>query len=270
MLYTLESGIMVSLQIRDKTMFHRLQNFYKTILAGVVLSALAIQPVFAGDVDVIKKRLTQMIGPEVSQAKITKTDIGGLYQVQVGLTVVYMSADGKFLLNGNLVDLDSNKNLTRQAQAEVRKVSLAKIPKSSLIVYPAKETKHVITVFTDIDCPYCKRLHKEIPKLNEAGVEVRYAAYPRSGIKDRRTGELTESYKTMVSVWCAENPAKVMDDAMVGIPPESKSCDNPVQNHMMQALEMEVNGTPNMIFENGNIIPGFAPAHEILKELKSS
>ncbi len=240
-----------------------------SILSVALMSSIFVQSVSANGAEQVRKQLSQMIGPDAQSAEITKTEIDGLYQVQMGLTVVYMSANGQFLMNGNLIDLSTETNLTAQAQAKVRKAALAKVSASSMIVYPAENEKRTISVFTDIDCPYCKRLHKEIPKLNKAGVTVRYLAFPRAGIQ-KRTGELTESYKTMASVWCAKDPAKTMDDAMVGLPPEEKMCDNPIKDHLISAQELEINGTPNIIFDNGNIVPGFAPAHEILKEMKKS
>jgi len=241
-----------------------IKNTIKTSLVASLLGATLLQPVMAADEPAkVKERLQQMIGADASQAKVTKTDIQGLYQIQLGLTVVYMSADGKYMMNGNMIDLDSDKNLTRSVQAETRKQMLSGIKESSMIVYPAKDQKHTITVFTDIDCPYCKKLHKEIPALNKAGVTVRYLAYPRAGFN-------SPAYNDAVSVWCAEDKAKTMDDAMAGLAPEAAKCENPVREHMVRAQMFEVNGTPNMILDNGNMIPGYAPAREIIKMLKES
>lgn len=245
-------------------------NKLVAVLAAMIMSMVLTAPAVGDDKAKIKERLKQLVQGDVSKVEITPTSLKGLYQIQLGLTVVYMSADGKYMLNGNMLDLENDKNLTKMAQAKVRKAAMAKVDKSGMIVYPAKNEKHSITVFTDIDCPYCKKLHREIPDLNKAGISVRYVAYPRSGVRDRRTGQLTKSYQTMVSVWCADDKAKMMDDAMVGIPPEVKSCDNPVQEHMMHAQMLEVNGTPNIIFENGDLYPGYVPAKELIKLLNKS
>lgn len=245
-------------------MIKQLQKKLVTTLALGLLGGALMQPAVAADEKAeIKKRLTQMIAGDANQAEITKIGIPGLYQIQVGMTVVYMSADGKYLMNGNVIELDTNTNLTRQAQAKARKAAMALIPEESMIVYPAKNEKHEITIFTDIDCPYCKKLHKEIPALNEAGVTVRYLAYPRAGLG-------SPSYFKAVSVWCADDKAKMMDDVMLGMPAEKKQCENPVRDHMIQAQVFEVNGTPNIIFDNGDLLPGYAPAKEILKLLKKS
>ncbi len=242
-------------------------NLYKKIgisIASGLVGLAVLQPVnAAGDISKVEQRVQQLVGADAGQAKISETKIPGLYQVQLGLTVVYMSADGNYLMNGNMIDLANDKNLTRSVQAETRKSMLSKIPESSMILYPAKDEKHTITVFTDIDCPYCKKLHKEIPALNKAGVTVRYIGYPRAGLN-------SPSYNKAVSIWCSADRAKMMDDAMKGMSPEAKSCENPVRNHMMQAQIFGVNGTPNIIFDNGNMVPGYAPAQEIIKMLKES
>lgn len=221
----------------------------------------------AEDYAAIQERLQTLVGPDATKAKVSATEIPGLYQIQLGMTVVYMSKDGKFLVNGSVVNLDTQTNLTKQAQSVVRKAALADIPEKSMIVYPAKEgkdkAKHTITVFTDIDCPYCAKLHKEIPELNKAGINVRYLAYPRAGMG-------SASYSKAVSVWCADKPNQSMDDAMVGIPPENKQCLNPVRDHMMQAEVFEVNGTPNIILDNGELLPGYVPAKKLIEMLKTS
>lgn len=210
----------------------------------------------------VRSRLQVMIPPsEASQAKISATGIQGLYQVQLGMTVVYLSADGQFLINGNVIDLDTSTNLTQQVQFEFRKAIMAEMSQESMIVYPAAagvdKAKHSITVFTDIDCPYCVKLHKEIPLLNAAGINVRYLAYPRSGPN-------TPSYFKAVSAWCADDPVKSMDDAMSGLAPKNKQCKHPIDEHMSFANRLEVNGTPNILLENGDLLPGYVPARKLI------
>ena len=248
-----------------------IKTIQKKLLVSLVSSAMLLTaaPIIqaAEDTSAIQERLQTIIPNDAKNAQITATPVPGLYQIQIGMTVVYMSKDGKHLVNGNVIDLDTNKNLTKQTQNKERKLALSNIAESSMIVYPAKggkdKAKHTITVFTDIDCPYCAKLHKEIPALNEAGVNVRYLAYPRSGMG-------SPSYFKAVSVWCAKDPLKSMDDAMVGLPPENKQCQNPVRDHMMQAQIFEVNGTPNIILDNGELLPGYVPAKELIKTLSSN
>lgn len=237
-----------------------------SLVASAVMLSMALPTQVNADAAKVKAQLQQMIGDDAKGAEITKSPVDGLYQVQLGLTVVYMSADGQHMLNGSMIDVKTNKDLTSAAQAKTRKAMMAKLDEKDMIVYPADKPKHTITVFTDIDCPYCRKLHNEIPALNDAGVTVRYLAFPRSGVMDRN-GQLTKSYLKSVSVWCADDRAKVMDDAMNGLNPEPKKCDNPVISHLKQTQEFNVNGTPNIIFDDGRLVGGYAPAKDLIEML---
>lgn len=251
---------------------HRLKPFLSqyftkslAVLGLCSISTLAIAQVSAQTQSSIQAQLQKMI-PNAPQAEITKTPVDGLYQVALGMQIVYMSADGKFLLNGSLIDLERDTNLTKAASSTMRKQAMQKISESSMVVYPAKgsnggKDSRYMTVFTDIDCPYCSKLHKEIPVLNEAGITVRYLAYPRSGIG-------SNSYKKAVSVWCSDTPAKTMDAAMNKQSIETKTCDNPVKQHMVEAQRFGVNGTPNIVLDNGELLPGYVPAQELIKIFK--
>jgi thiol:disulfide interchange protein DsbC len=232
----------------------------KFLLSVSLVSSIAMN-VSAADTTAIEAQLKTLL-PNAPEAVITATPIEGFYQIQVGMTVVYMSRDGKYLLNGNLIELETRENLTDLAKSVARQSAMQKISESSMIVYPAKgKQTHFITVFSDIDCPYCAKLHKEIPALNEAGITVRYLGYPRSGMG-------SPSYHKAVSVWCAKDSLKAMDSAMLGKPVENKVCVNPVRDHMMQAKYFEVNGTPNIILDNGDLLPGYVPAKELIKIIK--
>ena len=237
-------------------MFH-MRNF----LLSVSLASSLVMNVSAADTTAIQAQLKAML-PNAPDAVITATAIEGLYQVQVGMTVVYMSADGKYLLDGSLIELETRDNLTDIARSSARQSAMKNISESSMIIYPAegKET-NFITVFSDIDCPYCAKLHKEIPALNAAGITVRYLGYPRAGMG-------SSSYHKAVSVWCAKDRAKTMDDAMLGKSVDNKVCVNPLRDHMMEAKRFEVNGTPNIILDNGELLPGYVPAKELIKILK--
>ena len=194
------------------------------------------------------------------QAEVTATPLKELYQVTLGPMVVYMTADGQYLVMGKILDLKNGVNLTERAKAKAVKSALSKVPESNMIIYPAKgQAKHFITVFTDIDCPYCHRLHKEVPKLNTAGITVRYLSYPRAGIGSR-------SYDKAVSVWCAKDRAEAMNQAMQGkITP--RTCQNTVANQFELAQAFQVNGTPTIILESGQIIPGYIPAQKLIQLL---
>ncbi|MBE0493696.1 MAG: DsbC family protein [Thiomicrospira sp.] len=233
----------------------------KKALPGLVVGALSFNIAMADTTtDKIQQKLNEII-PNAPAAQISASPVEGLYQVIVGPNVIYMTADTEFLFNGNLIKLATRENLTESAKNAARKQTLDAIPTESMIEFPAKgKTKATITVFTDIDCPYCKKFHKDVPKLNAEGITVRYLAFPRSGVD-------TPSYQKMVSVWCADDRAKTMDQAKQGANPASKNCANPVKDHMMQAQLFGINGTPTIIFEDGNMVPGYVPAEELIPAL---
>ena len=204
-----------------------------------------------------------MAGTDQPEVKIEATPIQNLYQVTLGPMVVYMSGNGQYLFTGKIIDLAHRVNLTDLARQKAVKATLAKVPESSMIIYPAKgQQKHVITVFTDIDCPYCHKLHQEIPKLNAAGITVRYLSYPRAGIGSK-------SYQKAVSVWCASDRNQAMNDAMQG-KITSKNCQNTVADQYQLAQVFNVSGTPTIILEDGRVIPGYIPTEKLIQLLNSS
>lgn len=233
-------------------------SIVKRFTLSVIFFAVSSQAM-AGEA-AIQKKLNQLI-PNAPAANIKESVIPNLYEVSLGGKIIYMSSDGQYIVNGHIIDLDTRENLTEQALNKTRKTTLDRLSASSMIVYPAQgQKKRTITVFSDIDCPYCRKLHKEIPVLNQAGIEVRYMAYPRAGIG-------SEAYKKAVSVWCAQDSAKAMDKAMTNGHVTSKTCQNPVQKHMQQAEMFGVTGTPYILFDSGKMIPGYAPAKELIKLL---
>ncbi len=130
----------------------------------------------------LKAFLSRVVPGETPDA-IEETPLPGIYQVVYGGEIFYFSAKGRYMLRGDLIDLKTKTNLSEQTRSKTRKAALARVKKDSMIVYPAKgETKHVLTVFTDVDCPYCRKLHEGMAEMNEFGIEVRYLAFPRAGI----------------------------------------------------------------------------------------
>ncbi|MDX1347353.1 MAG: DsbC family protein [Thiomicrorhabdus chilensis] len=236
-------------------------HFLKKSAIALGLVTMFSSVATADDKQVIQAQLNKII-PNAPQAQIEPSVVSGLYEVSVGPMVIYMTADGQYVFNGSLINLETRENLTDTAKSEARKQAMSKVSIDSMIVYPAKgDEKHHITVFTDIDCPYCHKMHKEIPALNEAGITVRYLSYPRAGMG-------SPSYKKAVSVWCSDKPEEQMNLAMKGQAIEPKSCKNPVAEHMQQAQVFGVNGTPNIILDNGAMLPGYVPAKEVIKILQ--
>jgi len=222
---------------------------------SVLVCATSVQ----ADEAAVAKGLAKVI-PEVTAKDVFKTPISGLYQVNAGARVFYASDDGRYIIQGELVDLVKRENLTANALKYARKTTLAKVDEKSMIIFPAKNAKHTVTIFSDIDCGYCRKLHAELSDYTDAGITVRYLFFPRSGVN-------TESYFKAVSVWCAADRNKALTDAKLNNKIDSKTCDNPIDAHMKLAKEFGVNGTPAIIADDGTMIPGFVPAAQLVEHM---
>lgn len=187
--------------------------------------------------------------------------IPNLYEVMYGTEVVYVTADGKYFLAGDLIDMDSRQNLTEVAKRSVIKDLLHK-KDNKPVVFKADDEKYKLTVFTDIDCPYCAKLHREVPELNKKGVTVEYLMFPRAGLA-------SNSYKKAVSMWCADDQNQAMTDAKERKPIPEKTCDNPIADQYNLGGEIGVNGTPALITESGKMIPGYVPADRLVRMLEA-
>ena len=198
-------------------------------------------------------------------AKITDaqpTEVPNLYWISFeGMPSVYATADGKYILQGEIVRLGGKElhNVSQNLQAANAKKLFDQLKTEDLIVYPAKgKTKHVVYVFTDASCPYCHKLHAEIPELNKMGIEVRYVAFPRQGLG-------SPGDKQLQAVWCSADKKAAMDKMVDGKEIKAAKCENPVSKQFQLGQSIGVNGTPAIVLENGQVIPGYQPAAQVAK-----
>jgi thiol:disulfide interchange protein DsbC len=212
-----------------------------------------------GDTEKLKARLQQRL-TEISISELKPAPVPGLYEMVFGTRVAYVSADGQYMLTGDLIDLASSRNLTALRRSGLVLKSIDAMGEANMIVIGPAKPKRTLTVFTDVDCPYCARLHLEVPKLTQAGVKVRYLLYPRAG-KD------TETYRRAVAVWCAKDRKQAIGIAKSGGKLEMKSCTNPVEEHVRLGHAVGVEGTPTIVMDDGRVLPGYAPAAELLSAL---
>ena len=200
--------------------------------------------------------------PAMKIDSVTPSEIKGLYEVIVGANIFYVSEDGKYLLQGRLVDVAARKDLTEGKLSGTRKKAIEKIGQDNMIVFKAKIPKYTVSVFTDIDCGYCRKLHSEIDQYLAQGITIQYLFFPRAG-------KGSDSYNKAVSVWCAKDRNAAFTNAKKGNTPEAKTCDNPVDEHMQLGADFDVKGTPMIVTEKGNIYPGYLPAKELFEALES-
>lgn len=203
----------------------------------------------------VKSALEKLL-PGVKADSIQNTPIDGLFQVAFGPRVMYISEDGRYLIQGNMMDLTTRKNLTEPAQADAMLSSLGKVGEENMIVFKPEKEKYTATVFTDIDCGYCRKLHSQMDEYLAKGIKIRYLFFPRSGPD-------TESFNKSVSVWCADDRNEAMTIAKSGQSVESKTCSNPVRNHFELGMAMGVRGTPAIITDKGKLLPGYIPPDEL-------
>lgn len=232
----------------------------KKIINIAALSMLGLTlSVAHADEEAIKQALAKSM-PSVKVSSVKPSEISGLYEVTVGGNIVYASNDGKYLIQGHLIDVAGRKDLTEEKLGGARKQALDKLGQDKMIVFKPKESKYTVSVFTDIDCGYCRKLHSEIDQYMAQGITVQYLFFPRAG-------KGSDSYHKAISVWCADDRKAALTAAKKGDTPPAKTCTNPIDEHMQLAEDFEVKGTPMIVTEKGNIFPGYLPAKQLAEAL---
>ena len=232
-----------------------------SVVVAALLAGAGFQSVqAAGEVPPALAARLAVLAPGASPDHVVETGVAGVYEVRFGSIVVYLSEDGRYMLRGDMVDLDGGRNLTEEARSIARAEIVGALGEAELIVFAPEVVKHSVTIFTDVDCGYCARLHRQMADYNRLGIEVRYAAFPRAGVG-------SDTYDTMVSVWCASDPHTAMTDAKAGRAVETARCDNPVSEQYDAGQAIGVRGTPAIILESGELIPGYVPPEELASRL---
>ena len=270
------------------------------VIAEPTNSLLVVDPIVQ-----VEARLRSAFGPDVKVNGVTPLASGQLVEVQLqDGSSIHMTPDySHFIYRDELYQIAATGvvNVTEQRQMPVRANAMAAIKDSDTVLFPAiGDEKAVISVFTDIDCGYCQKLHQEIPQLNKLGISLLYVAYPRAGIKDRRNGELTDSYRKINYVWCqadrqdamttvkssqrslnrvgrqvqggnasseVENAFRALSIKMSNILASSRDCDAPITEQYVLGQQLGVAGTPAIIVDDGTLIPGYVQADELAKRL---
>jgi thiol:disulfide interchange protein DsbC len=197
-----------------------------------------------------------------SADQLRESAVPGLWEYTRGGDVGYVTADGRYAIMGDLYDLKSNANLTEAHRREVRLKLLAQVPESEMLVFGPKDPKYTVTVFTDVDCPYCRKLHSEMALYNRLGIRVRYLLYPRNGPN-------TPSWTKAQQVWCAADRNDALTRAKLGQALPDKPCArNEVAMSYALGREFALDGTPAIVMTNGELLPGYLPPDVLLKHLQ--
>ena len=233
-----------------------------SLLPLILFSAAALAQ---DDVELSKEALAEtLVGVDASS--ISDSPVDGMYAVTVGSNVAYVTTDGHYLLQGDLYDLTTNENVTESRRARERVSMLASVDRADMIVFsPAPEdVDHTITIFTDIDCGYCRQFHSEIAKVNDLGIAVQYLFYPR-------TGPDTDSWYKADRVWCSgtEERNEYLTAAKLGGQIPEDSCETtPVNDHYELGKAVGVRGTPTVFSTTGVQLGGYLPPDALLERLE--
>ena len=207
--------------------------------------------------------ITKSLGgvfPGVTPSAISPSPMAGVSEVLIGPRLFYVSNDGKYLLQGSLIDLETRVDISEERRNGIRLTAINDLGEENMIVFPAKDSRHTITVFTDIDCGYCRKLHDEMAQYNDKGITVRYLAFPRAGVG-------SASYNKAVSVWCEKDKQAAMTRSKAGETLPKAECRNPVKEEYELGQMIGVSGTPAIILEDGSMLPGYIPPAKLAAAL---
>lgn len=226
------------------------------LAASLLLGSSAVMAEAADPaIEAIRASLAKTM-PTLKTDSIEPSPVPGLYEVMVGPRLIYISGDGKYLMMGEMTDLATGDNLSEPKMRAANLAAVNGAGEENMVIFGPDDAKHTISVFTDIDCGYCRKLHSEMDAYNAAGIRVRYLFYPRAGVG-------SEAYNKGVSVWCADDRRQAMTDAKSGKKLEAKTCPNPVSDHYELGQLLSLRGTPALVLDDGEMVPGYVPANRL-------
>lgn len=237
-------------------------NSYRKLILVAITGLLwgSLAPAEESDkIAAIEERLSQLFAGQVPD-RVSESPVTGLYEVTVGPQLFYVSADGRYLMQGTIIDLDTKQNITEPRKGEARLNAIDEVGEENMVVFTPEKVEHTVTVFTDIECGYCRKLHREIDQYLDEGIKIRYLMYPRAGVG-------SSAYEKAVSVWCSSDRNTWLTRAKQGEEVPHKECDNPVREQMLLGQLLGIQGTPALVTDSGQLIPGYVPAKRLASML---
>ena len=229
----------------------------------LALTLIFITNIALADISLIINKLKPFF-PEIKAENITSSQLDGFYEVVLidpRIDLIYISIDGKYVIQGAVTDLELMKNISTNRINSIKLNILESINDNDKIIFRAKDEQYVINVFTDVDCPYCAKLHANMNQMNNLGITVKYLASPLEQLHPN-------AQSAMEKIWCAENRELAMHNYKTKrYLPESADCINPVASQLAISKQLGVNGTPSIFFENGTNLPGYLPPKDILNRI---
>lgn len=239
----------------------------RIFIAIAAAFVLADTSAFAEDADpkleAVRAKISSMFS-SIEPEHVSASPIDGWYTVQKGSIVAYISDDGRYLLQGDLIDLDLQVNLSEQSRTDARRELVSALSDEESILFSPAEAQHSVTVFTDIDCTYCRKLHSEIDQYLEQGIAVRYVLYPRNGRSSR-------AWSTSEDVWCSADRGGALTAAKLDRKFQTTACDaSMIARHYKLGQDVGLNGTPAIVFDDGTMIAGYMPAAQLKVRLSQA
>ena len=239
-----------------RTLMHRI-----LLVAAFFLGATSV----AADEELaaVQAKISGMF-PEIQAKHVSSGPMDGWYTIRKGSILAYVSGDGRYLMQGDLIDLEAQVNLTENSRNQARRELMSSYPEDQMIVFTPEEKRYSISVFTDIDCTFCRRLHSQIDDYLERGIEVRYLLYPRNG-------PTSPSWAKAEQVWCSDDRNEALTLAKLDEKFDSHSC-NPavVSTHYAMGQDVGLTGTPALVFEDGTLVSGYLPPEQLEQALAAS
>ncbi len=242
-----------------------------TVLSGVFsvsaaeVSSKVTEPLVNKNITALFEQKTRL-----KVISIHASGIDGLSEVVTDGGLFYVSNDAKHFISGKMFRNEATRivDVSEERLGQMRLAGIAKF-NDNMIEYTAKDEKYVVTIFTDITCGYCRKLHSKMSEYNDLGITVRYLAFPRSGVY-AQNGELTQGFQDLRSIWCNENPAEALTKGKNGALVAKRICDAPIEEQLNFGRQIGVSGTPAIVLETGQLIPGFQEPEALLRTLVQS
>jgi len=227
---------------------------------AVLLACASCATAEDSQLDKVRKKVTEAL-PGVQKENVNPSAAPGLYEIRKGSVFGYVTADGRYLIQGDMVDIVTGEEITEKQRMGARVDVLKQFGPDRVIEFAPKDPKYVVTVFTDIDCGYCRKLHSEIQDYNDKGIAIRYVFFPRSGPD-------TPSWEKAQKVWCSADRKEALTQAKRGVALNSPStCPNPVQQQYEAGEALGINATPMLLLPDGEIVRGYVPARSLIARL---
>ena len=236
-------------------------------LIALLAASIVFSSAQAGDDSAELEQIRQKVGAMfemIEPEDVNASPVDGWYTIQRGSVVAYVSADGHYLLQGDLIDLDNSINLSEVSRTEARRELMATVSDDEVIMFSPVDVKYSVSIFTDVECTYCRRLHGQIEEYMARGIEVRYLLYPRNGPASR-------AWNTSEDVWCATDRNNALTMAKLDQKFDTATCDSSiVQDHYVIGRDVGLNGTPAIVFDDGTLIGGYLPPDQLEARLEQN